>query len=348
MSDGDVRLNQRALKTQPNTYRWLIGAGSLVCLATILLWLNTRESSRLRWWERGHYERPVWSPDSSRILYLFQQGGGPTRLVVTSKNGIQRLLDMPLGILSAPGWRSNTEISAFTERPNGNLLGTEPAILILYDLSTEDLQKIEAPLPDAEDITWHPDGDQALISFRDVPPYTPASMHPGLYKFTPEDGQFRLWRDAEWPGQIKWSPDGRYVAYLDLVTAGEKRQWQLNVIDMGIEQTVFTKLLSEITSELSWSVDGEWGLSWSPSGEWLLLNGTAIKNPKSPIHYETVSGFFFVPVEEPYRTILWEPPHVVVDFDWSPDGTEIIAVTVPRAWSGINALLMLDAPDEYR
>jgi len=198
-------------------------------------------------------------------------------------------------------------------------------------------QSIQAPLPIASGIAWHPDGSQALISLRNTPPFTSPELHPGIYRFTAADKQFRIWQTAEWPGAIKWSRDGRQVAFIDLVTGKNTKYWQVKIVDVQND-----KPTNEVTLEILWK--DIWNdISWSPSGKWLLINGT-IASDLPP--YQDVRGLYFISVTRPEQKVLWKPGDFA-DFDWSPDGKEVLVMTSGPLF-GISTLQVLSVPEEYR
>lgn len=319
-------------------------------IGSILLLTGTDSLRQLRWWERGNRHLPTWSPDGTKILHIFRQKEIYERIVVIDRSGIFKHLDMPVGRVSAPSWRSDREISFFIEKLSGS--GThirpEPAKMLIYNLETEELKMIEGPLPNVGSVAWNSNGDQALVSFRDLPPFTPVTMQPAIYRFTPSNGKFILWREAEWPAQIAWSPSDRLVAYIDLVKRGDGTDWQLNVINAETGQNLFSKFLSGLTAEFSWTLYGDAGLSWSPDESWLILNGTIIKNPESRFDYDSVRVFAFISVKDPDQILFWELKRTVDEFDLSPDGKKIVAITVVRPWIGGNALVILDVPKEFQ
>ncbi len=181
---------------------------------------------------------------------------------------------------------------------------------------------------------WSPDRSYALISFRDFKPFSPKSMKPAIYKFTPHDGQFTVWRAAEWPGAIRWSRDGLYVAYLDLISIEQEKQWELHIVDLHCEACNKTIRLT--------AFDTQDRLAWSPSGKWILLHETHREDQN------TLTGFTFVATDDPVRQSFWQDSENYNDLDWSVDGNEIIAITVPQPWVGTNKMHIIHVPEEFR
>lgn len=239
--------------------------------------------------------------------------------------------------MQSPSWKSKSEVSVFLEQW-GELsanLKPLPATLLIYDLTAGTMQRAEAPLPIASGVAWNPDGNQALISLRNTPPVTSTQLHPGIYRFTAADKQFRLWQTAEWPGAIKWSRDGRYAAFIDLVAVENGKRWQMKIVDMQNDQQI---AITDVTSGFLWN-----NISWSASGKWLLINGT-ITSGLPP--YQGVRGLYFVSANKLNQKVLWKSGDFT-DFDWSPNGKEML-VTTSGPLFGINTLQVFSVPEEYR
>jgi len=320
--------------------RWIIGLGVLIIvggLAGLTFFLPHRT---LRWWDPAYYEKPAWSPDENRILYLYTQRTNGTHLIVTDRNGILQQLDLALEIPRLPSWKSESEISVFLEQWGelGADLKPHPVRLLIYDLATGTSQSVEAPLPIASGIAWHPDGSQALISLRNTPPFTSTAVHPGIYRFTAADKQFRFWRTAEWPGAIKWSRDGRHVAFIDLVTGENHKHWQVKIVDVQNDKPTNIAVTTGILWNDIWN-----DISWSPSGEWLLINGTIASDLPSQ---SDVRGLYFISTTQLDHKVLWKSGDFA-DFDWSPNGEEVL-VTTSGPLFGVSALQVLSVPKEYR
>ena len=319
--------------------RWRLGTAVILCLIGLSFILPNRV---LRWWViDGQYEKPQWSPDGNQILYLYHEGSSDQRLVVTNRNAIWPRLDLHGPILEEPSWRSDTEVSVFYNLFDLNVSYVPKLVLWLWNLDTGVQQTFDAPLPAVSGIAWSPDGSYALISFQDFESSSPKNVKPAIYKFTPHTGQFMVWREAEWPGAIRWSHDGRYVAYLDLISIGQEKQWELHIVDMHCETCNKTIRLT------AFSTDNR--LAWSPSGKWILLHQTRIENlSPSRSNHQTLTGFTFLAVDDPEYQAFWEDTENYHDLDWSVNGDEIIAITVPQPWVGFNKMHVIHVPEKFR
>lgn len=98
----------------------------------------------MRWWEWAHYDKPVWSPDGSRILIHYGgRAAESNQLVIV--NPISRFwaprtrtIDVPARLLRLPAWRSETEVSLFSREIVNDVF--EPAMLLLYNINTHEWQ----------------------------------------------------------------------------------------------------------------------------------------------------------------------------------------------------------------
>lgn len=313
------------------------------------------KSRGIRWWEFGYYEKPVWSPDGQRILYLFsKEPADYPQLTVVDRTSFPffsqgEQLDVPARRLSSPAWRSKVEVSVFAENISG--FGTtttvEPATLYLYDISTESWEGFKAPLPIAADIAWHPNGSYALVSLRDYTPLNPERAGGSIYKFSPSSAQFAPWTEAEWPGSIAWSPDGNYVAFLDFIPVGNENPVHLIVVEAATREQVVVERLSAESEARSWSVTGDTGLSWSRNGDRLAVKGTMIEY-RSQRDYDVHDGIFFVPVEDPEQFDFWELSVKPIHFDVSPSGEQIIFTAVTQRFIVKNNLHIVQVPERFR
>ncbi len=337
----------------------IIGTTAAILLCSLVLWKGFSWGTGRRW-QSGYYESPLWSPDGSRILYLYSNDSAePSWLAVVGKNDfpLSKADDIfiPARYLSAPGWRSDTEISVFDRSipGRGTHWSANPATLYLYNLASGELNSFQAPLPIARDIAWHPYGQQALVSFRNFPPFTSPTEPPlGIYKFTPDTEQFELWRIAEWPGAISWSPDGRYVAYTDVVTVPntnpEEKVVELNVIEFDTNSLIVSLSLSGTQASQRWSSgDSNMKLAWSPDGKHLFLPVTLIENYNTR-NYGVLSGLALFSITDVTKFDFWQLSFRPTSFDWSPSGDEIIVTTVSGPYSGKNQIWLLEVPENFR
>lgn len=331
----------------------LLVAVALFC--GMMVFVLVTRSRGIRWWEFGYYEKPLWSPDGKKVMYLFSKEPADypnlTVMEIEKFSFLSRVqnIELPTRYLSSPAWRSHDEVSVFSERvsDSGTNLTVEPATLYLYDITTKTWEAFEAPLPIAAGIAWHPDGSYALVSLRGYIPLNSGKTQGGIYKFTPSSKQFELWIEAELPGSIAWSPDGNRVAFLDFVSVGNENPVHLNVVEVATREQVVAEQLSMESEARSWSIVGDAGLSWSTSSDQIVANGTMIEY-RNQRDYDVHNGFFFIPVEEPEQFSFWGLSRKPIHFDVSPSGEEIVFTAVTQRFIVKNSLLIVRVPEQFR
>ena len=323
---------------------------SVVALFIIIQLLTVIKG--VRWWESGYYEYPVWSPGGERVLYLFGERAAEGRqLVITRRPGnllspfTLRRITLPEQQLSVPAWRSEDEVSVFTRRGSISITGSGwlayRAHLYLYNLRTDSYRVVEAPLSGPEGAAWHPSGSYALFSMSEWDEEGRA----GIYKFRPDEGVFVLWREATLPSSIAFSPDGEQVAYLDLIEVEGQKRTHLIVAETATRKVKVFKQLGDTTDTERWEVFNDTGLSWSADGSLFLMMGTRMTNRQS-LFYNVQKGFFCMGIEG-HGDLTFSPRSSSLDFfDWSPDGSTVVASTVPRPFIGKNTLRTVTPPRE--
>lgn len=207
--------------------------------------------------------------------------------------------------------------------PDGKMLAVGGSLgLWLYDDTLADL----AHLPEAGEIAWlvwSPDGDQlATADQNDTVRVWDVTLDP--YTLTPN----RSWTfndDGYLSVRFEWSPDGERLA---VITSDEAQ-----VLDVNSGETLLT--IPDLEFTLAWHPDGTQIAGAVDLGEelgrqvrvWDATSGEVVDTYTST---------------DPY--LFWS------DFQWSPDGSELVGVTsVPailHAWSVETGDLLNDA-DTY-
>ena len=192
-------------------------------------------------------ERPAgsfsWSPDSKRIIYTDAEGGLYIFDLIHEQR--QPLIPADYGLqddlyFSSAAWSpKGDEIAlSFSTRPRPEDTSIEQgcAILNLKDHSSHVLKRYTVTLllpyegiPPGEalccggpGILWDPSGDYILVN---VPPLPRMELEIGLFVIDIRGGEEKPLTGVYGAYSADWSPDGRWVAYVD---NGDRSLWLIN------------------------------------------------------------------------------------------------------------------------
>ena len=186
---------------------------------------------------------PSWAPDSQRLvyassdgsLYIFDLENGQKQQLSPTDYGLQDDL-----YFSSAAWSpKGDEIAiSFSTRPRPEDMSVEQgcAILDLKDRTLRILKRYTVTLllpyegiPPGEalccggpGILWDPSGDYILVN---VPPLPRMELEIGLFVIDIRGGEEKPLTGVYGAYSADWSPDGRWVAYVD---NGDRSLWLIN------------------------------------------------------------------------------------------------------------------------
>lgn len=178
---------------------------------------------------------------------------------------------------------------------------------------------------------WSPDGDTVAFTCH-YPSITQVWADGGKNLFywgyipqgteiciikTDGHGLARLTNNQVADGHPAWSPDGQLIAYL----SGPAMENSVHVIRKdGTPVASFGK-----------SLDGIWQLKWSPDGDKICFAGA------DPLHPSQGVNLYVAVLESEDVYALTTLPGDELEFDWSPDGSQLAFVRFPRGFHGLSS-----------
>jgi Tol biopolymer transport system component len=177
----------------------------------------TGDIKRLTATVMNDYLRPVVSPDSTRVAYMWwnqrsEDATAEMRVVNIDTGAVQRLTEYDADYDLS--WSFNSRYIAFGF---GNLVALNSATGQTCDLG----QKLVNPAPlyqQYEQVTWSPTDHSLIVRLRDKVYW----MDMGTFNTLPVSA------GVAFPLDAAWSPDGRSIA---LVTQGDRGSNKLYVVD---------------------------------------------------------------------------------------------------------------------
>jgi len=271
--------------------------------------------------QRGAIWGARFTPDGGSIVYGAAWDGQPSRLyAVRADNLLSSPLDLPAAFLL--GVSAQSEL-ALARDPVQNTTLQIRGTLARAPLSGGSPREVESGVSFAD---WAPDG-KALAVVRDV------GGRADL--FYPED--HLLYASQGWASHPRFSPDGKWIAFLDHGSAGDGGTVNLVSAD-GRSRKVLASGFSTVQ-----------GLAWRPDGKEIWFTGTAEGNARS-LCAVTPAG---------KMRILHRVPATLTLYDVAKDGRALVEQEDQRAsvfamapgesrerdlsaldWSGISGLSM--------
>lgn len=202
---------------------------------------------------------PVWSPDSSRLLY---PRDGKLYLVNADGTGQRRLTgNGPNFYEASPSWSPNGREVAFESFSDIYVVAIDGSQRRLTDSR---VRRNGGPFSSP---SWSPNG--RWIAFVGYKPY-----HQGFFKIfltTPQGTSIRTITPPTRPllSSFAWSPAGDRIAYDAGTEANEQGLWVIDIAKATHERVV------GVTGLQSWNDP-----SWSPSGDQLVLGFSTSGNPQ--------------------------------------------------------------------
>lgn len=289
----------------------------------------------------GVYDYPRWSPDGKYISFVFDGTGdwGPNVWIMNANGSTWRRLTKntywQAKVLKKhtydpdlPEWRNEREITYEQDEKTPDApLGASRVAFYRIDIrgrSPQLFAKGFSFLP--FDLSWHPDGDRAAITFSRWNPYSKQNGT-DIFLFDQKTGKRKLFiQDA---GDSRWSSDGTRLAYFqDLIQTTDNTKSQLRVRDVPMGRT---RTLWQAPTGSA----GEF-LTWSPDGRWLAFRKG---------HYAKGFVIYIIPSDgsgPPVKII--EGP--VVRLDWSPRGDKFVLTSI--GVPGRNSMFLVEVPKKYR
>ena len=269
--------------------------------------------------QRGSIWGACFTPDGGTIVYGAAWDGRPSRLfTVRTDNLLSSPLDLPAAYLLAVS--SQSELALARDPIQISTLRIQ-GTLARAPLSGGSPREIESNVNYAE---WTPDG-KGLAVARDVGGRTDL--------FYPED--HLLYASQGWVSHPRFSPDGKWIAFLDHPTSGDGGSVMLMSADGRTKKT------------LASGYSTVQGLAWRPDGKEIWFTGTSEGNARS-ICAVTPEG---------RMRILHRVPATLTLYDVARDGRALVEEEDQRAsvfalapgearerelsaldWSGVNGL----------
>ena len=242
---------------------------------------------------------PKWSPDGRYLAFLTSRGdeddkkkgaqiwllnraGGEALKLTDVKGGVSDYAWSPDGKRLAlavddpdpnddpekkEGWKRKTEPPIVISRyhfkeDSGGYLGPQHTHLALFDVDQKSLVALTSGNFDEEEPSWSPDGTQvAFVSNRNAEPDRTTDTN--IYTIEAKAGaaprQLTTWAGSD-SGHPAWSPDGKYIAYLQ---GDEPRFYAYNqeklaiVPSAGGDARVLTSSLDRSVRAPEWTADGK-------------------------------------------------------------------------------------------
>ena len=277
---------------------------------------------------RGDVSQPRWSPDGKQILFMKRtetKGDWPyDKLAIMPADGgketnIMSSYDNKIGII---GFQTGMNVSSDGKQivisaknyDEGVIINNWPACQIwTTSIKGENLVQITKPPEPYTDFSpcWSPDGKSIAFVrsklLKDPKVYGETS----IYTINPSGGEPKLLTtEPDVICSIKWSPDGKYIAYLN--------NNGLNIIEA---QNGISRIVGKVPR---WTVHTE--LAWSPDSKRIAFNDIGGKVIKvMSIESDSVQD-----IETGLIDIN------IFHLDWSPDGKRFVFIGyqggLPEFW----------------
>jgi thiamine kinase-like enzyme len=285
--------------------QWFIWAAAAVVLAGAGIFAGTyfRPAAspvyRRITFERGTVYSARFSPDSHSILYGAAWNGRPLEIYSTvGDSPLARSLGFTSADMLALSRTNELALLLHGIPDRRNFTG---GVLARAPLAGGTPREI---LEDAPDADWSPQGDLGVVHYAD-----------GRSRLEYPIGKV-LYETAGWISDIRFSPRGDRIAFMDHPAAWDDRG-SVSVVDLrGKRQTLST----------GW--DTESGLDWTPSGDQIWFTAAT--------HGSTNRSLWSVDLKGNTRKVLAIPGGLTLQ-DIAPDGRVLVTVDTERVameWTG--------------
>lgn len=245
--------------------------------------LDQRETLRLTTSEKPDHS-PRWSPDGRALaflsnrtgeaqIHLISMSGGEARALTKSKTPVSSFEWSPdgraIGFL-APEAKSEEEEKKEKEKDDARVVDRDERTpqLCLLDVASQEVRQLTRGRWRISSFAWAPDGKSIVLAATDHP--QPELFTTRIYSIGVDDGTTEeLARPAGPFGDLKVSPDGRYLSYV-----GSR-------LDGPTPHDLFVQLLSggQALNRTAASIDRDIvDFVWRPDGSLLLLAASGFTN----------------------------------------------------------------------
>jgi len=224
-----------------------------------LLDVATSQTFRLTGLPLCCYGRPTWSPDGSRIAFVFDTAGDTSEIdLMDADGGHLRQLTDNVPFNSRPTWSPDGRQIAYV----GYAVGDTVSEIFVLDVETLLIQQLTNDATASRFPAWSPDG-QAITYFSVI--NEPSSR--GLRLIDLLNGQNRLLVPEPPEGMLSsavWSPDSQWLVYWRFVNAHA----QIYVVNRaGDGMTLWIPAAPcDFNIEPAWSADGRFVVFSCPDG----------------------------------------------------------------------------------
>ncbi len=177
---------------------------------------------------------PAWSPDGTRLAYVFFENRRPQVYVQDLRSGSRQSVAAYPGTNSAPAWSPDGRRLAVTLSRDGN-----PEIYII-DLSTRETRRLTNNTAIDTEPAWSPDG--ATIAFT-----SDRGGSPQVYRMSAQGGgERRVTFEGSYNARPRFSPDGKRLALVH--GSGSTNHIAILELDSGALQVLTRTSLDESPS----------------------------------------------------------------------------------------------------
>ncbi|MGN8648062.1 LysM peptidoglycan-binding domain-containing protein [Gracilibacillus sp. HCP3S3_G5_1] len=251
------------------------------------------------------YSIPYWSPDSSRIAFVGENG---VLYVVNLTNNTYAAIDQfsqPEGVYL--NWAPDSQRLVYS---NGNEI-------IIYNVATHQVQRINQP--NARDVQWFSSGQELLFEAQDEAGFSQ------LYRIrTDGTGLQQITQNTGGPFNfVRLSPDGRYVLYTS----------------PGASISIIYSI--ELATGSVFEVEGgplakNYNPTWSPNSASIAYSTTAFENQGYFSQIRTAG-------REGDNDRIWAISNCfLTPVTWSPDSSKIAYLSGCDEFEGASEIWMVD------
>lgn len=300
--------------------------------------LTSRQGISGEWRKIGHregfYSHPRWSPDGKSVAFIFHsstswydvwvmRSDGRAWKHITNRRWEEWIAKTKWLDPEAVEWMNRTTLT-YVQRKLAPELGVIESIYApldsIFQVNLNERRKdiVMGSINSVSDMAWTPNGSQAAITFGRGKRH-PKGTGADVYLFDRATLKKELL--IENGGGVRWSPDGKRLAYVAL------RPFGVAVMDLASRKQL------ELVSYRGLRGFPD-NLTWSPDGRWIAYRYG---------RYDQGHGIYVVPSDgsrSPEKIV--EGP--VYEIDWSPKGDTLLVSTFGMG----NSLYLVDVPPKFR